>query len=98
MNQKQSTDPGKPKILMYSTGMCSYCARAETLLRKKGSVSIEKLRIDLDATRREEMLTRTGKRTVPQIYIGATYVGGYEELRTLDRAGKLGALLAGAHA
>jgi glutaredoxin 3 len=95
MSDRPSIDPGRPRILMYSTGMCPYCLRAEALLKSKGSAGIDKVRIDLDAARREEMMTRTGKRTVPQIYIGDTYVGGFDELHALDRAGKLDALLAG---
>jgi glutaredoxin 3 len=68
--------------------------RAEQLLRRKGITEIEKVRIDLDPDRREEMIARTGRRTVPQIYIGATHVGGCDELHALDRAGELDPLLA----
>jgi glutaredoxin 3 len=85
----------KPQVLMYSTAVCPYCVRAEQLLRKKGVEAIEKVRIDLDDERREEMMARTGRRTVPQIYIGDTHVGGCDDLHDLDRAGKLDALLAG---
>lgn len=85
----------QPNILMYSTGVCPYCLRAEQLLKSKGVTQIEKVRIDLDAARREEMMQRTGRRTVPQIYIGATHVGGYDDLVALDQAGKLDLLLAG---
>ena len=98
MSPQQSTDRRKPKILMYSTGMCSYCARAEALLRNKGAASIEKLRVDLDPGWREEMIARTGERTVPQIYIGDRHIGGCDELHALDRAGRLDALLAGTDA
>lgn len=84
-----------PRVLMYSTAVCPYCIRAEQLLRARGVVDIEKVRIDLDPARRAEMLERTARRTVPQIYIGETHVGGSDELLALDRAGKLMPLLAG---
>lgn len=84
-----------PRVLMYSTAVCPYCIRAEQLLRARGVVDIEKVRIDLDPERRAEMLERTARRTVPQIYIGDTHVGGSDELVALDRAGKLMPLLAG---
>ncbi len=84
-----------PRVLMYSTAVCPYCIRAEQLLRARGVVDIEKVRIDLDPERRAEMLERTARRTVPQIYIGDTHVGGSDELIALDRAGKLMPLLAG---
>lgn len=84
-----------PKILMYATGVCPYCIRAEQLLRRKGVTDIEKVRVDLDPARRDEMLERTGgRRTVPQIFIGETYVGGCDELHALDHAGALDPLLA----
>ncbi|MEF8714864.1 MAG: glutaredoxin 3 [Accumulibacter sp.] len=85
----------RPRVLMYSTAVCPYCIRAEQLLRARGVVDIEKVRIDLDPERRAEMLERTARRTVPQIYIGDTHVGGSDELIALDRAGKLMPLLAG---
>ncbi len=81
-------------VVMYSTAVCPYCVRAEQLLRRKGVADIEKIRIDLDADRREEMIARTGRRTVPQIFIGTTHVGGCDDLYALDRAGELDALLA----
>lgn len=85
-----------PKIVMYATGVCPYCIRAEQLLRRKGVTEIEKIRVDLEPSRREEMLERTGgMRTVPQIFIGDTYVGGSDELHALDHAGGLDPLLAG---
>lgn len=80
-------------ILMYSTGVCPYCIRAEQLLLRKGVKDIEKVRIDLESTRRDEMMERTGRRTVPQIFIGDTHVGGCDDLYALERAGKLDALL-----
>ncbi len=79
---------------MYSTGVCPYCVRAEQLLLRKGVAEIDKIRVDLDPARREEMMARTGRRTVPQIYIGETHVGGFDELAALDRAGGLDPLLA----
>jgi glutaredoxin 3 len=82
------------KVLMYSTGVCPYCVRAEQLLLRKGVAEIDKIRVDLDPARREEMMARTGRRTVPQIYIGETHVGGFDELAALDRAGGLDPLLA----
>lgn len=81
-------------ITMYSTAVCPYCARAERLLRAKGVTEIDKIRVDLDATRRVEMVERTGRRTVPQIFIGETYVGGCDELYDLEHEGRLTALLA----
>ncbi len=83
------------RVLMYSTAVCPYCVRAEQLLRARGVTEIEKVRIDLDAARRTEMMDKTGRRTVPQIYIGDTYVGGCDDLVALDHAGKLESLLAG---
>lgn len=81
------------KILMYATAVCPYCVRAEQLLRRKGATEIEKVRIDLDPERRDEMTQKTGCRTVPQIYIGETYVGGCDDLYALDHQGRLDALL-----
>jgi len=78
---------------MYSTGMCPYCQMAERLLRSKGISAIDKVRVDLEPERRVEMMEKTGRRTVPQIYIGETHVGGYDELAALDRAGSLDVLL-----
>lgn len=82
------------KVVMYATGVCPYCVMAEKLLRGKGVAEIEKIRVDLDPARREEMMTRTGRRTVPQIYIGDRHVGGFDDLAALDRAGGLDPLLA----
>ncbi len=79
---------------MYSTGMRPYCTMAERLLLSKGVAEIEKIRIDLDPGRRDEMMDKTGRRTVPQIYIGERHVGGFDELSALDRAGGLDPLLA----
>jgi glutaredoxin 3 len=80
------------KVLMYTTAVCPYCLMAERLLVAKG-VEIEKVRVDLDPARRLEMMEKTGRRTVPQIYVGETHVGGYDDLAALDRAGKLDPLL-----
>jgi len=82
------------KIRMYSTAVCPFCLRAEMLLGSKGATEIEKIRVDLDPRQREEMMNKTGRRTVPQIYIGDTHVGGFEELAALEHAGKLDSLLA----
>jgi glutaredoxin 3 len=81
-------------VKMYSTGVCPYCQMAERLLQSKGVASIEKIRVDLDPARRDEMVEKTGRRTVPQIYIGETHVGGFDDLSALDKAGGLAKLLA----
>ena len=81
------------KVVMYSTGVCPFCLMAERLLRSKGVAEIEKIRVDLEPERRAEMMERTGRRTVPQIYVGDRHVGGYDDLAALDRAGGLDALL-----
>lgn len=82
------------KVVMYSTAVCPFCLMAERLLRTKGVDEIEKIRVDLDPGRRNEMMQRTGRRTVPQIYVGERHVGGYDDLAALDRAGGLDPLLA----
>jgi glutaredoxin 3 len=82
------------KVMMYATGVCPFCVMAERLLRSKGVADIEKVRVDLEPKRRDEMVQRTGRRTVPQIYVGDRYVGGYDDLAALDRAGGLDPLLA----
>ena len=81
------------KITMYSTRVCPYCIMAERLLVSKGVEITEKILVDEDPVRREEMMTRTGRRTVPQIFIGETHVGGFDDLSALDKAGKLDPLL-----
>jgi len=81
---------------MYQTARCPFCRRAEALLREKGVIEIEKIEVVLDARGRAALQANTGRRTVPQIYIGETHVGGCDELYALDRAGKLEALLAAA--
>ncbi|MDP2870236.1 glutaredoxin 3 [Methyloversatilis sp.] len=81
------------RVLMYTSGFCPYCSQAERLLTSKGVTDIEKVRIDIDTDRRSEMMERTGRRTVPQIYIGDYHVGGCDDLQALDREGKLDPLL-----
>lgn len=83
-----------PKVIMYTTGSCPYCKMAENLLRSKGIQEIEKIRVDLEPDQRAKMMEKTGRRTVPQIYIGERYVGGYDDLSQLDRKGELTELLA----
>lgn len=82
------------KVLMYSTAVCPYCIRAEQLLQRKGVAGIEKIRIDLQPELRNAMVEKTGRRTVPQIFIDERHIGGYDDLAALDRAGLLDALLA----
>lgn len=79
---------------MYCTAVCPYCVRAEQLLKRKGVQEIEKIRVDLHPELRAEMMEKTGRRTVPQIYIGSEHVGGYDDLASLDHAGELDKLLA----
>jgi len=81
---------------MYCTAVCPYCQAAERLLARKGVSEIERVRVDLDAARRNEMMQRSGRRTVPQIWIGGRHVGGSEELHALERSGELDRLLAAA--
>ena len=83
------------RVRMYATGGCPYCMRAEQLLRAKGVAEIEKFRVDLDPPLKDEMIARTGRRTVPQIFIGETHVGGFDDIAELDRRGELDSLLAG---
>ena len=82
------------KVVMYSTAVCPYCIRAEQFLLRKGVAEIEKIRVDLQPELRAEMMEKTGRRTVPQIYINGVYVGGYDDLAALDHAGGLDTLLA----
>ena len=81
------------KVLMYCTAVCPYCVRAEQLLQRKGITNLVKIRIDQDPSALEKMIERTGRRTVPQIYIGEIHVGGYDDMAALDRTGKLDPLL-----
>ena len=78
---------------MYCTATCPFCIAAENLLVGKGAGAIDKVRVDLEPQRRAEMTAKTGRTSVPQIWIGETYVGGCDDLHALDRAGKLEALL-----
>jgi glutaredoxin 3 len=80
-------------VMMYTSGTCPYCVLAERLLKSKGVTEITKIRVDLEPQKRAEMMAHTGRRTVPQIYIGDTHVGGYDDLAALDQAGRLEALL-----
>jgi glutaredoxin 3 len=80
-------------VKMYATNVCPYCVMAERLLRAKGVDAIDKVRVDLDPVMRQEMMQKTGRRTVPQIYIGERHIGGYDDLAALDRAGGLDPLL-----
>ena len=82
-----------PKVLMYATAVCPYCINAERLLTAKGVKDIEKIRVDLQPEQRMEMMQKTGCRTVPHIYFDDLHIGGFEELRALDLAGKLDPLL-----
>ncbi len=83
------------KVTMYTTGVCPFCRMAERLLESKGVSSIDQVRIDLEPEKRAEMMKKTGRRTVPQIYIGDTHVGGFDDLAALDHAGKLDEMLRG---
>ena len=85
----------QPHVRMYATATCPFCIRAEQLLMHKGVAGLEKIRVDLDPVRREEMMKLSGRRTVPQIFIGDYHVGGCDDLFALDRAGKLDPLLHG---
>jgi glutaredoxin 3 len=87
------TEEPMATVTMYTTAVCPYCIRAEMLLKQRGVTEIEKIRIDSDPAQRSIMMERTGRRTVPQIYIGETHVGGYDDLAALDRAGGLMPLL-----
>ena len=84
------------KVLMYTTQVCPYCQRAKALLKQRGVEAIEEIRVDLDPAQRDTMMERTGRRTVPQIFIGDTHVGGCDDLMALDQRGGLMPLLQGA--
>ncbi|HLX29299.1 MAG TPA: glutaredoxin 3 [Casimicrobiaceae bacterium] len=86
-------EPQAPKVTMYTTACCGYCRRAERLLETKGITDIDRIYVDTEPQERIAMMKRTGRRTVPQIYIGDYHVGGYDELAALDRAGRLSELL-----
>ena len=85
-----------PAVTMYSTAACPFCIQAERYLKAKGVAEIAKIRVDLEPALRRAMMDRTGRRTVPQIYIDDFHVGGYEDMVALDHAGRLAPLLAGA--
>lgn len=82
-----------PKVVMYCTAVCPYCINAEQLLNSKGVTEIQKIRIDLQPELRDAMIEKTGRRTVPQIYIGERHVGGFDDLAALERSGELSILL-----
>lgn len=84
----------QPVVRMYTSNYCPYCARAEQLLRARGVSEIEKIRIDLDPELRDQMMQATGRRTVPQIFVGDYHVGGCDDLYALDQKGELVPLLA----
>jgi glutaredoxin 3 len=84
------------KVIMYSTQVCPYCQMAERLLKSRGVDNVEKVMIDRDPAKRDEMMSRTGRRTVPQVFIGETHVGGFDDLSALDHKGGLIPLLASA--
>lgn len=81
-------------VVMYTTAICPFCIRAKQLLTARGVAAIEEIRVDLDPERRDEMMQKTGRRTVPQIFIGTTHVGGCDDLYALDATGGLLPLLA----
>lgn len=89
------TGPGTPGVSMYTAAYCGYCRRAERLLEARGVTDIVKLCVDEEPLLRAEMMQRTGRRTIPQIYVGDFHVGGYDDLAALDRDGRLAPLLAG---
>ncbi|GGY93429.1 glutaredoxin 3 [Pseudoduganella plicata] len=82
-------------VTMYTTAVCPYCIRAERLLEAKGIKNVNKIRVDLDPAQRQVMMEKTGRRTVPQIYVGDTHVGGFDDLYALDQQGRLDPLLQG---
>ena len=93
--QAERESDALPTVTMYLTQWCPYCVMANRLLAKKGVEDITRIDVDSEPGLREEMMARSGRRTVPQIFIGSVHVGGYDDLSALDRAGKLDALLAG---
>ncbi|HEY8049333.1 MAG TPA: glutaredoxin 3 [Ramlibacter sp.] len=82
-------------VKMYTTAVCPYCIRAKQILKAKGVAAIDEVRVDLDPQERSRMMEITGRRTVPQIFIGETHVGGCDDLMELDRRGGLEPLLQG---
>lgn len=88
------SDPTAPEITLYTSAVCGYCVAAKNFLRSRG-LSWNEVRIDIDPVQREKMVALARRTSVPQIFIGATHVGGYEDMMALHRAGKLEPLLAG---
>jgi len=84
-----------PRVALYATAWCGYCAAARALLHQKG-IEFSEIDVDEDPKLRQEMLERSGRRTVPQVFVGEQHIGGYDDLMSLDRSGELDALLAGA--
>jgi glutaredoxin 3 len=82
-------------VRMYTTLVCPYCLRAKALLKRRGVAQIDEIRVDLDPQQRDRMVALTGRRTVPQIFVGDTHVGGCDDLIALDQRGALMPLLAG---
>lgn len=82
-------------VRMFTTQVCPYCIRAKQLLKQRGVDTIDEIRVDLDPSQRDVMIAKTGRRTVPQIFIGETWVGGCDDLIALDQKGGLAPLLAG---
>lgn len=88
-----SARDGMAQVVMYCTASCPFCHAAERLLVQKGVRRLQKVRVDLEPARRQEMMQRSGRRTVPQIWIGEQHVGGCDDLYELEQSGELGALL-----
>ena len=91
MSELQAASTPQPKVVIYSTGWCPYCSRAKELLESKG-VAFEEIDVDARPEARAEMMTRSGRRSVPQIFIGATHVGGCDDLHELEASGRLDTL------
>ena len=91
-------EPDSSRVTMYTASYCGYCMRAERLLAARGVDDLVKIHVDEEPAERMVMMKRTGRRTVPQIYIGERHVGGYDDLAALDRAGELAPLLASLNA
>ncbi len=87
------TDGAVKPVVMYCTAFCPYCRMADSLLAKMGVTDVQRIRVDREPALRQEMMDRTGRYTVPQIYIGDFHVGGYDDLSRLERDGKLESLL-----
>jgi glutaredoxin 3 len=92
MSELQAGSTSQPKVVVYSTGWCPYCTRAKQLLKSKG-VDFEEIDVEARPEARAEMMTRSGRRSVPQIFIGATHVGGCDDLHELEASGRLDTLL-----